>query len=59
MKRTKAKYELILFFERFNFSPKMAFKKLGKFGYSRSTIYRYHREWEECKNIVKAIEKEL
>lgn len=59
MKRTKAKYELILFFEKFQFSPNVAFKKLEKFGYSRATIYRYHREWQECQNIVKSIEKEL
>lgn len=59
MKRKSAKFELILFFERFHFQPKEAIRKLEKHGYKRATIYRYQRNWSEADMIVKQIQKDL
>lgn len=52
------KYELILLFNNFDYSPKIVYQKLQKH-YSRTTIYRYYRHWQEAKNALKAIQKEL
>jgi hypothetical protein len=60
MKRQgKLKYELILFFERFHFTPKVAFEKLKKHGYARTTIYRYYRIWSEADTEVKVLQRDL
>lgn len=59
MKRKNAKWELILFFERFKFQPKVAYEKLKPLGYSRMTVYRYYNRWIEADNSVKVIQKGL
>jgi len=59
MKRKPAKFELILFFERFKFQPKEAFKRLEKQGYARATVYRYWHHWEDADTILKTMQKEL
>lgn len=59
MKRKEAKWELILFFERFKFQPKTAYEKLRRQGYSRATIYRYYQHWVEADNSVRVLQKSL
>lgn len=58
-KNIKIRYELLLFFERFSFTPKVAYEKLRRHGYSRTTIYRYHRIWSEADMTVKVLQRDL
>ena len=52
-------WELLLFFERFDFSAKVAVAKLRKLGYSQATVYRWSQKWREADLAVKAIQKEI
>lgn len=52
-------WELLLFFERFDFSAKAAVSKLKKLGYSQATVYRWKQKHTEADLAVKSIMKEL
>ena len=59
MGKATIKYELILLFERFDFTPKVMCQKLKSLGYKERTIYRYYNHWLEASNSVKVIQKGL
>lgn len=52
-------WELLLFFERFDFSAGVAYEKLKKQGYKPATVYRWKQKHREADLAVKQIQKEL
>lgn len=57
--RKQLRVELILLFERFKLlKPIDIWRKLSQ-RYSKATIYRYHKKWEEADMIVQVLSKEM
>jgi len=59
IKRTIPKYELILLFERFKLLKPIEIWRRLRERYSKATIYRYYKRWQEADMIVQTLAKDL